>query len=232
MAEIQLAQYDFVGAEANLEQSIKHTLSTDRNYLVRCWQLALAHFYQGEHQAAQHWIEQAVTCSNNANPFDLARAQLLKASIELATGQPTQAYLTLQATTPLDTDREGWNVAARILAIQSLMARNKLNQASDKIVAMHSYLKSINTALLPARIQVILSILKCWEDTGNQTDVTYKHCMAELNALDRATDDLHWNPDGMEVLVFSHWFSDLATKRPYTFRLPGGDIQQSVEQGP
>ena len=229
IGEIQLSKLDFIGAEASIEQALNHTIPDEANHAVRCHQLALALYYQNEINQALKVIDTGISTATKGNPFVLAKLQLTKASIQLAAGQPTKAYHTLQLTTPLDEDKAEWNIAARVLAIITLMARDNFNQASSQITALTQHIRRHrNSTKISKRLLAIEEILAYWDKTGNHYELTHQHCLNLFTKLDAAAGEYQWQPDGLELIVFSHWYKDKLEGTPYKFRLPGGGLTEKV----
>lgn len=222
LADVQLEQGDYLGASVSYEQALPYYAPDHDMHLSFLSDRALAHCYQNEPHEGLRYIAEAVSrTSADENPTNYALRSFRLAAVQLLCGKVREAYLTLQDTTQLDEDKDGWNIAVRLLSIMTLMERKKLDEASGQIKALRDHVTKYRKANnIPPRMETIVEVLHYWQFTGCHYALTMEHLKAELSALEAAEGSLIWRPNTWEVILFPQWFRSKAESKPYRFVAP------------
>lgn len=222
VGQLQLEQGDYLGAQVSFEQAIPYFPKNHElvNTQYELW--AAAHCYSNEPLEALPLIVEALAgTSREESPIDFALRSYKLAAIQLLCSQPKEAYYTLQDTTQLDEDKDGWNIAIRILAIMTLMERDKLDEASGQIKTLRDHVgKYRNENDIAPRMETIVEILHYWQFAGCHYALTAEHLKAELATLEAAENDHEWRPNTWELILFPQWFRSKAENKPYQFVQP------------
>ena len=140
--------------------------------------------------------------------FHWARRKYLQAIAHFMNGHHRKAHLSLQQTTALDKDRNGWNVGVRILTILNQIDWGGLRRPTEAFVEnLHVHLRETSRhQFISPRQQAILSCLRFLVLESFSFKKAGARATIPLASLRKGEGCYQWDPFGPECLRFDVWF--------------------------
>jgi tetratricopeptide (TPR) repeat protein len=184
--------------------------------------LFYAAYYSEKYALALKIISEMLEKSKQSNLFfQKGKWSYFKACALFMLGNHPDCGKILIEINPIETDKEGWNTAIRILTIMNLIEKRKLDQTTENIESMRKHFESLKTStVIRKREKNILKILKKMERLSFNFENTRKVMSKELAELDSSNSAFQWEILSPEMVVFSHWFEYKLNGSKHQIHLP------------
>lgn len=217
LGEILLRLGRFTAARAASDRSLAGFEPDEMNYL-RGLELAFRiAFFSGELSRARSLIAQALQHpilrqgdEFDGDPLLRARWAFFAASVAMREGKVSEASQFLPETTPLFSDKKGWNLQVRRLEIMIQYELGHLDLLETKIMNLQQFMKRSQTAQREDRSGLLLKLLLIWAKQQFDVSRALDQGQAVLEALQRSTT----SPFGGEADLISleQWMQQKAAE--------------------
>lgn len=184
-------------------------------------QLFLAYFHVGEALKAHNAIKSLVANTESNKAFYKARRYYYHACVHMISGRCKVAHEKLQFTKALDTDKNGWNIAVRILDIMNQIEWGGLNHSGDaKSVNLKNHIyKTKKLKPISKRNLAILEILKALIKEGANFSRVAEQMADTLGKLSGEEGGFGWDMTSPELIRFDAWFKSKVEEVEYRYDL-------------
>lgn len=191
------------------------------NQLLAREYLFLSNFHNGKFGEAHSEIKSLVSSTPSKYAFYKAKRYYFHAGVLLILGRHKYAHDCLQFTKALDSDKNGWNIAVRILDIMNQIEWGGLSHSADAHIdnlRNHIYttkkLKPISTRHL-----AILDVLKALVKEGFNFNLVAEQKAEVLHKLSSDQQGYEWSMTSPELIRFDSWFMSKVRKVKYRYDL-------------
>jgi len=213
-------------------KSTNAAMEVSPNPLQPNYQLAMqyqffAHYHSGAYGTAYKTINDLIAVTDASDKKRRAKRHYFRACIYFLRGEFAKSKKDLAETIELDSDKEGWNLNFRILAILNHIEQNKHDAADTAINTLyqHLYLTQKNTPVRK-RYLLIYECLKVLCKSAYQfkeAEEKLKPLLKQLQSDDKEYSAIVLQP---ELIAFERWFGvKVAGKK----RKPGADGSVAVK---
>lgn len=204
------------GASVNLfeEGSFNQMLVSDLKFL--------AEFHSGYLTAATSTMQQSLRSElSRKHPFYHAKRNYYLACVFLLRGRNKKAHMKIQETTALDKDKNGWNIAVRILDIMNQINWGGLyNSADAHIDNLYEHIrKTRKIKPISKRNLLILDILRQLVKDGFDFKETRSKMVDQFVRLSKDEEESVWDMCSPELIRFEAWFASKVRDVTYTYDL-------------
>ena len=195
------------GCYYNAQQALQLLEKGSHNYYLAQEFSFKAKFHQRQYGKANLILRTLLAGDyRKVSPFIYARWKVYKAATMLLRGKHEIAANFIAQTTALDTDKEGWNMAIRVLEIMIQIDSGKHNHLGDeKITNLIAFTRSLKNKL-SKRNALITSVLRSLKMSGYNFREVSKICKSQLQLLCSSDEAFHWSMAGPELIRFDAWF--------------------------
>jgi tetratricopeptide (TPR) repeat protein len=176
--------------------------------------------YDRDYEAAMKTVSTVISCTNRENSsFNYARRQYLLACCHHLQGKYRECQIILlEEVKELNKDKEGWNVARRILSIQNLISWGGLYKPTDEeIESLEWHVRNhCQSQKFHQRSLIVLDLLKGLMKEGFNFQKVLRVKKHQLDKLRGKEPELKWELFGPELIRFDSWFYSMAKTEPYT----------------
>lgn len=179
----------------------------------------LANFHAGQFTEAEKIVLFTTSEQNSiTNSFYHARRHYFAAAIHFLRNRNRKAHLNLLQTKSLDGDKNGWNIAVRILSIMNQVNWGGLyNNADAHIDNLYQHInKTKKLKPISKRHLLILDVLKRLVKEGFDFKITAE---IEKERLAQLSADKEWNMTCPELIRFDAWFKSKVDAVNYRYDL-------------
>jgi len=221
LAHYSILLHDFEKATYHSKAAIQRYRVNTFNYWHTHEYLFLALYHNGEtveaHQAIVEVIKATQEPINNREFADSRRSYYNACSLFLQ-GRHLETHLMLQETAIIEKDKEGWNVAVRILTIMNQIDWGGTNDTSDTHINNLYHFVNYTRKIQPIldRNLLILKVLKALDRNGFNFSQTYEEERETLKEL-AGNGVAKYQMLKPEVIRFDTWFMAKVKKEKYAF---------------
>lgn len=159
------------------------------------------------------------------NPEQLSKRHLMMGFIKYLQGDYKKAFMHLQETKEVESDREGWNLGIRILNIYLTLSTEKVDLADQRINAMRKHIeRTAKMRNLRKRDIVIFRILSHLSRSGFDFREVWEERQKDFQLLRSDESDYRWVPRSHELIIFDQWFEARVFGKKYVPVFPAPRI--------
>ncbi len=224
--ELNLAHYYLKVGETSFalhhsELGVQIARPKSFNYFMALEQQFVAQFHAGEIGKSHVTIRSLVAKSPPEDTFYKAKRYYYRACVLLLQRHHKYAHDCLQFTKALDADKNGWNIAVRILDIMNQIEWNGLRHSADPHIdnLRDHIFKTRKIKPITPRNLAILDILKALVKEGFNFDTVAAQKASVLQKLSSGNEDYEWNMTSPELIRFDAWFMASVKKVEYRYDL-------------
>lgn len=153
------------------------------------------------------------------SPFYFAKRKYYHACLLVLRNRNKYAHICLQECGALDTDKDGWNIALRILNIMNQISWGGLyDSAESHIENLYQHInKTRKLSEVTPRQLAILDILKALVRDGFDFELVSKKKEKEIRLLSSGDKGYEWQMNSTEVIRFDSWFKARSKQLAYRF---------------
>lgn len=183
-------------------------------------------FYLNKFSDAESTLNRILLCGASGNkPEQLSKRHLMMGFIKYLQGDYKKAFLHLQETKEVESDREGWNLGIRILNIYLTLSTEKVDLADQRINAMRKHIeRTARMRNLRKRDIVIFRILSHLSRSGFDFREVWEERQKDFQLLRSDESDYRWVPRSHELIIFDQWFEARVFGKKYVPVFPAPRI--------
>lgn len=188
--------------------------------------------YLKKYQEADALVDDILSSKDTGNyPGEYSKRKLMHAYIKFLLGEYKTAFILLQDTKEIETDREGWNLGIRMLNIFLTLSTSKVDLADQRIGSMRKHIERTSKMRnLRKRDILIFRILSHLSRSGFDFKETWEERKKDFELLRTGGGDYRWIPRSHELVIFDQWFEAKMLNKPYDPVFPKPVEQQKVEK--
>jgi hypothetical protein len=179
-------------------------------------------FYQQEYFKARIVITKGI---NNAEDsywhYQKGKLTYYLACCCFASGDYQSVDNLLNEINPIEEDKEGWNIAIRLLLILNNIERRKLDLASDRIETTRKLMNTIRKrSKMRKRTEIVFSVLKVLEKSSFNFQSSKADVSIFLAQLESNNEENKWQILSWELIIFHEWFACKIKNEPFKQTIP------------
>ena len=188
--------------------------------------------YLRDYISADNLVEDILSSKDSGNyPNEYSKRKLMHAFVKYLRGDYKTAFLLLQDTKEIESDREGWNLGIRMLNIYLTLSTEKVDLADQRIGSMRKHIERTSKLRnLRKRDMVIFRILSHLSRSGFDFKETWEERAKDFDLLRKGGGDYRWIPRSHELIVFDQWFEAKMNGKPYDPVFPKPEPSSLVEK--
>ncbi len=208
----KMIEHADLGLELYNQEHFNHHLLLEYKFL--------AYFMKGNYGEAHKVIRKLSAIDyRKISPFYSSKWKYYHSCVLLFRGLYGPAQKQLGLTTKLDDDKDGWNIAVRILDIIIQISSNELGDSADKkinnlLVFIPGYRDKISK-----RDLLIIDVIRQLKKTGYDFNKVRHICAQELLTLSSGISPYKWQITSPELIRFDAWFMAKVKKMEYRYDL-------------
>jgi len=167
-----------------------------------------ARFYNGEISESEEIIDEIYNASRKRNtPFLYSKRAYLFACLCTIKGNINLSNDLLLEVKEIEKDKEGWNLAKRILIIINRIETKDLESADLKVLSLEKFIKRIlKFRHVRKRDVIILRILLKLINESFDFEKVYQQRKNYFDLLEGQDPDYAWKIKSPELIIFHEWF--------------------------
>lgn len=188
--------------------------------------------YLKKYEEADELVADILSSKDTGNyPGEYSKRKLMHAYIKFLRDEYKAAFLLLQDTKEIETDREGWNLGIRMLNIFLTLSTAKVDLADQRIGSMRKHIERTSKMRnLRKRDIIIFRILSHLSRSGFDFRETWEERQKDFELLRNGGGDYRWIPRSHELVIFDQWFESKMLGLPYDPVFPKPAESTSVEK--
>lgn len=216
-ATFSIFLYDFDQAIISILKSQNIDRKIKRNYQLGKLTEFHANFHKGNLAEAQFIIDELISKTEENESFQKSKYYYLGACCSFLSGEFGKVFKQLSETKEVEKDKEGWNIAVRILGIMHQIENGDFDLADSRIESMRKHIeRTMKEKDIRPRYVIILRILRDLVNSSFEFDTIWKTRQNYFDLLRDDSNETHrwriWSP---EVVRFDIWFEAKATGKSY-----------------
>ncbi len=178
-------------------------------------------FYSGKFSIAEKMMEELYHSSRISNtPFLYSKRAYLFACMKSIKGENLQSNELLEEVTEIEKDKEGWNIAKRILTIINRIETKDFESVDLQVQNLQKHIKrTLKTKQVSKRNILILRILVKLINEHFDFAKVYKNRQRYFELIESSEIDYRWKIKSPELIIFHEWFKSKMENRPYNHSL-------------
>jgi tetratricopeptide (TPR) repeat protein len=234
MAKFSMLLYNFDEALVsilkcqNLDNKFKQNIDSGKETEF------FANFYRDQYYDAKFIVNDLAEKSTQTegSGFAYSKYSYYSACCAFLKGKHSDVYKNLAETKEIEKDKEGWNIAVRILGIMNQIENEDFDLADSRIESMRKHIeRTMKEKDIRPRFVIILRILRDLMNSAFDFKQIWETRQNYFTLLADDTDETHrWRILSPELVRFDVWFEAKATDRTYQDvnkeRLEGKRIEQ------
>lgn len=209
LSQVSLQLGESAKAQNYSENAIKFFSADEMNYLIAQELMFRIAFYSEKFEEAQSYIEKAFKHPQfETSKMRAAQWQYFKVCLLVKKGDFKNANRSLSDTTPLLSDKYGWNLYVRLLEIMILFELQLFDPLDARIQNMRQFLKRANKNSDLYRFMLLLKILREWYRVGYDFSKAKKTVLPILKELQIYHETNPFRKSGFELIRFEKWFAE------------------------
>ncbi len=225
-----LSKFDdaYFSAKLASEKSVRSVINMNL-YRESC---VFALIYLKKYEEADELVADILSSKDTGNyPGEYSKRKLMHAYIKFLRDEYKAAFLLLQDTKEIETDREGWNLGIRMLNIFLTLSTAKVDLADQRIGSMRKHIERTSKMRnLRKRDIIIFRILSHLSRSGFDFRETWEERQKDFELLRNGGGDYRWIPRSHELVIFDQWFESKMLGLPYDPVFPKPAESTSVEK--
>ncbi len=218
LAQFSLSLYRFDDAlvsilkAQNLEKKSKHNDNLNKEAEF------YANFYKGHFTESRFILTSMLDNLNKEeNQFHYSKYSYLSACCDFAAGRISEMNQKLSETKEIEKDKEGWNIAVRLLGIFGFLETGQLDLADSKIESLRKHIERLSKDReVRARYVTIVKILRDLVNSSFDFEKIWLTRYAYLESLSSESDESYrWKVMSPELIRFEVWFEAKARGMSY-----------------
>ncbi len=188
--------------------------------------------YLKKYEEADELVADILSSKDTGNyPGEYSKRKLMHAYIKFLRDEYKAAFLLLQDTKEIETDREGWNLGIRMLNIFLTLSTAKVDLADQRIGSMRKHIERTSKMRnLRKRDIIIFRILSHLSRSGFDFRETWEERQKDFELLRNGGGDYRWIPRSHELVIFDQWFESKMLGLPYDPVFPKPAESTGVEK--
>ena len=176
--------------------------------------LFYAKYYLNDYKECRDILERVKKRFRSIDETVVNRFRYYQATLNFQDGNYEKALGELSSLPELARDKEGWNVARKVLQVLCLIEKEDFDSVDLSVFSLQKYLKRIQRQKhLNPRYLVIIRILVKLINEGYDYKTTYEKRKRYFQLLSSKTGDYKWKIKSPELIVINKWFeSKLVSK--------------------
>ncbi len=207
----------------NYHASLLITISSEDTFNISLAKehLFMSEFHLGNFGKAHLIIKNLLVNTSPRDTFYKAKRYYYHACVLFLQRRHKYAHDCLQFTKALDADKNGWNIAVRILDIMNQIQWGGLYHSADAHIdnLRDHIFKTRKIKPITPRNLAILDILKALVKEGFNFDTVAAQKASVLQKLSSGNEDYEWNMISPELIRFDAWFMAKVKKVEYRYDL-------------
>lgn len=178
----------------------------------------LANFYKGSYSDAKYIINELIDRINpEENSFSYSKYSYFSACAFFIEGCFSDVYKKLAETKEIEKDKEGWNIAVRILGIMNQIENEDFDLADSRIESMRKHIeRTMKEKDIRPRFVIILRILRDLMNSSFDFKQIWETRQNYFRLLADDQDETHrWKILSPELIRFDVWFEAKAKDMAY-----------------
>jgi len=219
LANISMHLYNFdesllsILKAQNMERDIKRNMdiTKEKEFFV--------YFYKGEISDARYIVNDLYDKTNvEESKFQQSRYSYYKAACAFINGTFREVSQLLGETREVEKDKEGWNIAVRILSILNQIETQEFDLADSRIESMRKYIeRTLKEKDIRPRFILVLRLLRDLVNSSFNYEQIWQTRQSLFSLLMDDSDNTHrWKIMTPELIRFDVWFEAKATGKSYT----------------
>jgi len=233
LAKFSMFIYNFDDALVSILKAQNLDKKTKHNFELSKLTEFFANFYKGAYYEARFIVTELSESSDNEdNNFTHSKYAYYTACCYFLKGKYSDVYKNLAETKEIEKDKEGWNIAVRILGIMNQIENEDFDLADSRIESMRKHIeRTMKEKDIRPRFVIILRILRDLMNNAFDFKQIWETRQNYFTLLSNDADEMHrWRILSPELVRFDVWFEAKATNRTYQEvnkeRLDGKRIEQ------
>lgn len=217
LADASIYNCQFDSAVDYLDKSIAEVVVGSKNYIDILEHKSWVYIYASKWDLAKSIIQQIGVQSSKSSQKQTplsGKLAYFNCVIQFLQRRYADAYKLIRQTGSFSSDKEGWNVALRILQIMIMIENNYLDEADQEIENFRRSLTNIMKAHPVSKRNILIFRMLAWL---SKKDFDFARVYKEHNKLWQllASDDpeLRWDFLTPEIIPFHTWMENRALKR-------------------
>jgi hypothetical protein len=208
LSQVSLQLGETEKAQKYSEDAVKYFSADEMNYLVVQELMFRISFYAEKFDEAESYISKAFKHPQfETSKMRAAQWQYFKVCVLVKKQDFKNANRSLSDTTPLLSDKYGWNLYVRLLEIVILFELQLFDPLDARIQNMRQFLKRANKNSDLYRFMLLLKILREWYKAGYDFTKARKSVLPILKELQEYHEHNPFRKSGFELIRFEKWFA-------------------------
>jgi hypothetical protein len=168
-----------------------------------------ANFYMGNFAESRYIVQHIFEAANKAeHSFNISKYAYFNACCDLAEGKYSELNNKLNETKEIEKDREGWNIAVRLLAILGHLECGHFDLADAKIESLRKHIERLlKEKEVRHRYITIVKILRDLVNNSFDFEKIWLTRTAYFETLyAEKEEEYRWNVLSPELIRFEVWF--------------------------
>lgn len=214
--DLYLGQFERARLKANEAMQLCRIAS--HNYEICAELMFYSRFYNREYKLAQDMLQEFIPSEDESLNFRAGKRSYFLAATNFMLKDYNATAKSLNVVNPIDSDKDGWFLAIKILQIMSAIELNEFDEATAKTEALRKYFANGNGAN-NKRAKLIHSILNNLSNNGYNFKSIYQE---QKSFFDMMSDggELEWKVKSSELVVFHQWFFAKAARQELVLEIP------------
>lgn len=209
LSQVSLQLGESEKAQLYSEEAIKFFLPDEMNYFVVQELMFRIAFYSGKYELAEECISRAFEHPQfQTSKIKAAQWQYFKVCLLVRKKDFRAANRSILDTTPLLSDKYGWNLYVRLLEIMILFELDLFDPLDSRIQNMRQFLKRANKNSDLYRFMLLLKILREWYKVGYDFAKARKSVLPILAEIKEYHVNNPFRKSGFELIRFEKWFAE------------------------
>jgi len=218
LAKFSMFIYNFDDALVSILKAQNLDKKTKHNFELSKLTEFFANFYKGAYYEARFIVNELSESSDNEdNNFTHSKYAYYTACCYFLKGKHSDVYKNLAETKEIEKDKEGWNIAVRILGIMNQIENEDFDLADSRIESMRKHIeRTMKEKDIRPRFVIILRILRDLMNSAFDFKQIWETRQNYFSLLaDDANETHRWKILSPELVRFDVWFEAKATNRTY-----------------
>lgn len=218
LSQFNLYLYHFEEALVSILKAQNFDRKTKHNLNLSYETEFFANFYKGAHQDARYIMNELAEKTNREeNEFSYSKYSYYSACCSFIEQSYSEANKKLAETKEIEKDKEGWNIAVRILGIMNQIENEDFDLADSRIESMRKHIeRTMKEKDIRPRFVIILRILRDLMNSSFDFKQIWATRQNYFESLANDNDETYrWKILSPELIRFDFWFEAKAKGVPY-----------------
>jgi len=218
LARFGMFLYNFDDALVSILKAQNFDKKSKRNIELNKETEFFANFYRGDYADAKFIInELAEKTDSEENGFSYSKYAYFSACCSFLDGSHSEVSKKLAETKEIEKDKDGWNIAVRILGIMHQIENEDFDLADSRIESMRKHIeRTMKEKDIRPRFIIILKTLRDLVNNGFDFQKIWETRQNYFDLLANDADETHrWRILSPELIRFDVWFEAKATRSTY-----------------